>query len=62
MTELTAQEKDEIIRRRGSKCESIALIPHRGKLVVHHVDRDPDNNDPSNLKVYCEGHHPPPRR
>jgi len=57
---LTQAEKDEIIARRGHKCESLATTPHRGKLEIHQVDRNPHNNDPSNLKVYCEEHHPLP--
>ena len=60
MTLLTAKQRDEIIRRRGGKCESKASTRHRGKLEVHHMDRDPHNNDPGNLKVYCEEHHPAP--
>lgn len=61
MALLTEADKDEIIRRRGKRCESTATTPHRGKLQIHHVDRNPHNNDPSNLKVYCEAHHPAPR-
>lgn len=59
MALLTQAEKDEIIRRRGSKCESSATT-HRGRLEIHHVDRNPHNNDASNLKVYCKEHHPAP--
>ncbi len=60
MALLTQREKADIIRRRGDRCESKAKTPCKGKLEVHHVDRDPHNNDAANLKVYCEAHHPAP--
>ena len=60
MALLTQAEKEEIIRRRGNKCESTAGTACRGRLEIHHVDRNPHNNELSNLKVYCEAHHPAP--
>lgn len=37
-------------------------LPHRPKairivLTVHHMDEDPGNNAPQNLKVLCQAHH-----
>ncbi len=61
MALLSEGQKDEIIRRRGSKCNSHAKTRHQGKLEIHHVNGKPSSNDPSNLKVYCKKHHPAPR-
>jgi hypothetical protein len=55
MGKLTQAQKDAIIDRRGSVCDRDGR-KHR-ILEVHHKDRDPENNDPKNLRVLCPKHH-----
>jgi hypothetical protein len=48
----------QVIAERGNKCEICHLgppdVPH---LTTHHLDRNPENNDRSNLLVCCPAHH-----
>lgn len=57
MSELTPSEKEEIIARRGNRCDRDGKIHRTSSLEIHHKDRNPDNNDPSNLRVLCKRHH-----
>jgi hypothetical protein len=57
MGELTPSEKKEIIARRGNRCDRDSKIHRTSSLEVHHKDRNPSNNDPSNLRVLCRRHH-----
>jgi len=51
MPRLTASKREEIIRRRGTKSDKTGNKSRIDNLEIHHKDRDPDNNDPKNLRV-----------
>jgi len=51
MTLLTPEEREEIIRRRGTKSDKTGKKSRIDRLVIHHKDRNPNNNDPRNLRV-----------
>jgi len=40
-------------RAHPHKCNRCGWDKHKGVLIVHHVDRDRSNNDPSNLEITC---------
>lgn len=54
-----------IIADRGHRCEECGQLGHydyiygggRNVLTVHHMDGNPSNNDPSNLRVRCQKCH-----
>lgn len=63
----TAHERDYGARHRRVRTTYLASHPlcercredgrvHRAK-VLHHIDEDPRNNDPSNLEALCRDHH-----
>lgn len=51
MALLTTAEKIKIMKRRGYKSDKSGNRNPKDNLVIHHRDRDPDNNDPTNLRV-----------
>lgn len=51
---LSDETKTEIIRRRGGDSDKSGK---KGKLEIHHKDRDPSNNNPENLRVLTEKEH-----
>jgi len=51
MPELTSEEREQIIRRRGSKSAKTGKKHPISSLVIHHKNRNPRNNDPRNLRV-----------
>jgi hypothetical protein len=51
---LSPQAKREIIQRRGGDSDKSGK---RGNLEIHHKDRNPRNNDPSNLSVLTVKEH-----
>ncbi len=51
MTLLTPEQREEIIRRRGTKSDKTGNKSRIDSLEIHHKDRDPYNNDPTNLRV-----------
>ena len=51
MTLLSAEEREEIIRRRGTKSDKTGKKSRIDFLEIHHMDRNPNNNDPRNIKV-----------
>lgn len=51
---LSPEDKREIIRRRGGDSDKSGK---RGNLEIHHTDRNPKNNDPSNLRVLTGKEH-----
>ena len=57
MGELTPLEREEIIRRRGNLCDRDGRKHPTSDLEIHHIDRNPNNNNPSNLRVLCKPHH-----
>jgi hypothetical protein len=57
MSELTAEQKRKIIKRRKYICDRDKRRHQPRNLIIHHKDRNPENNDPKNLRVLCVEHH-----
>ena len=57
MTKLTPSQREEIIRRRGTKSDKTGKKSRIDNLEIHHMDRNPDNNDPKNLRVLTKKEH-----
>lgn len=57
MSELTKKEREEIIRRRGTKSDKTGKKSRIDALEIHHKDRNPHNNDPKNLRVLTRKEH-----
>ena len=57
MTLLSEEEREEIIRRRGTKSDKTGKKSQIQALEIHHMDRNPDNNDPRNLRVLTKQEH-----
>lgn len=57
MARLTPNEKEEIIRRRGCKSDGDGAVHRLSSLEIHHKDRNPNNNDPQNLRVLTKKEH-----
>jgi len=57
MGKLTPQQREEIIRRRDCKSDKDGERHRIFNLVIHHKDRNPENNDPRNLRVLTEKEH-----
>ena len=57
MTLLTSEEKEKIIRRRGTKSDKTGKKSRIDRLEIHHKDRNPNNNDPRNLRVLTKKEH-----
>lgn len=57
MAKLTPKQREEIIRRRGTKSDKTGNKSRIDNLVIHHTDRDPENNDPKNLRVLTKQEH-----
>lgn len=57
MTELTSKERLEIIIRRGYKSDKTGRKHQAKNLEIHHKDRNPNNNDPKNLRVLTKKEH-----
>lgn len=57
MTRLTPEQREEIIRRRGTKSDKTGNKSRIDSLEIHHKDRNPDNNDPTNLRVLTKKEH-----
>ena len=51
MAGLTSAEREEIIRRRGCRSDGDGEVHRISNLEIHHKDRNPENNDPRNLRV-----------
>jgi len=57
--------RQKILRRAGGKCELCGAVnyqPHpvtgsKVVLTIMHLDHDPTNNDPANLKAGCQKCH-----
>jgi hypothetical protein len=43
-----------LAERDGDKCAICGVEGREKLLVVHHVDSNPENNDPANLKLLCQ--------
>ena len=57
MSLLSEEEREKIIRRRGTKSDKTGKKSQIRALVIHHIDRNPDNNDPRNLRVLTKKEH-----
>lgn len=57
MSELTAAQREAIIRRRGLHSDKDGKKHQLGNLEIHHKDRNPQNNDPKNLRVLTKKEH-----
>lgn len=57
MPELTPAQREEIIRRRGLKSDKDGQKHRISSLEIHHTDRNPQNNDPRNLRVLTKKEH-----
>ena len=57
---IKTSERQELIKKRGCKCEVCGLTEWLGKpikLEVHHIDGNRQNDDESNLQVMCPNCH-----
>ena len=54
---LSKKEREEIIRRRGTKSDKTGKKSRIDALEIHHKDRNPQNNDPENLRVLTKKEH-----
>ena len=57
MGKLTKKEREEIVRRRGTKSDKTGKKSRIDALEIHHKDRNPENNDPKNLRVLTKKEH-----
>ncbi|MBM3142180.1 MAG: hypothetical protein FJ005_03905 [Chloroflexi bacterium] len=57
MSNLTPQQREEIIRRRGCRSDKDDEVHRISNLEIHHKDRNRNNNDPSNLRVLTKKEH-----
>ena len=57
MALLTPEEREKIIRRRGTKSDKTGKKSRIDYLDIHHKDRNPNNNDPKNLRVLTRKEH-----
>lgn len=51
MALLSKKEREIIIRRRHTKSDKTGKPGRIDFLEIHHKDRNPENNDPTNLSV-----------
>jgi len=57
MTRLTPEKREEVIRRRGCRSDKDGEVHRISNLEIHHKDRNPDNNEPRNLRVLTKKEH-----
>lgn len=57
MAKITSKEREEIIRRRGTKSDKTGNKSRIDNLEIHHMDRNIHNNDPKNLRVLTKQEH-----
>ena len=57
MSFLTNEEREKIIRRRGTKSDKTGKKSRIDRLEIHHKDRNPLNNDPTNIRVLTKKEH-----
>ena len=57
MARLTSEERKEIIGRRGCRSDGDGKRHSISNLEIHHRDRNPNNNDPRNLRVLTKQEH-----
>jgi len=57
MSHLSSKDKEEIIGRRGNISNGDKKKHPITNLEIHHKDRNPNNNDPQNLRVLTKKEH-----
>jgi len=57
MTLITTEEREKLIRRRGTKSGKTGKKSRIDSLEIHHKDRNTNNNDPKNLIVLTVKEH-----
>jgi hypothetical protein len=57
MTRLSPEEREVIIRRRGCVSDKDEQKHRISSLEIHHKDRNPENNNPQNLRVLTKKEH-----
>jgi len=57
MSKLTPEKRETIVRRRCCRSDKDRRVHRIGNLEIHHKDRNPDNNDPKNLRVLTKKEH-----
>ena len=51
MPRLSSDDRDEILKRRHYESNGDGKVHRPSNLDIHHKDRNPNNNDPRNLRV-----------
>ena len=57
MAKLSSEQREEVIRRRENRSDGDEKKHPITNLKIHHKDRDPENNDPKNLRVLTKKEH-----
>jgi hypothetical protein len=57
MTRPSSSEREKIIRRRRCRSDGDGKVHRISSLDLHHKDRNPNNNAPSNLRVLTKKEH-----
>jgi hypothetical protein len=57
MPRLSSEERDEILKRRHYRSDDDGNVHRPFNLDIHHKDRNPNNNDPRNLRVLTKKEH-----
>lgn len=57
MPKLTPSQRLIIIKRRHNKSDKDGKVHRISNLEIHHKDRNPNNNDPRNLRVLTKKEH-----
>lgn len=57
MALLTPEERETIIRRRGYRSDKDGHRHRISNLEIHHKDRNPQKNNPENLRVLTKEEH-----
>ena len=57
MPELTPRQRETVIRRRGCISDKDGGKHRISNLEIHHKDRNPEHNDPQNLRVLTKKEH-----
>jgi hypothetical protein len=57
MSSLSPEDRENVIRRRGCRSDGDGKVHRISNLEIHHKDRNPNNNDPRNLRVLTKKEH-----
>lgn len=49
--------REKAISQKGENCNECGVGPEEANIIVHHIDRDRDNNHIDNLEVLCKSCH-----